>query len=240
MRLRNAVVLTLVLVALAGAGCSRVAFVKTDPSRKGFTQVAEPVVVHDTDASRQRGAALNALDMSQQRLAEGDVAAAEQYAHKALKLDPQSADAYTLLAVIADRKGQSVDAGANYQRAATLAPQDGGALNNYGTWLCTNGHAAESLAWFDRALLDPSYPTPARSIARGATCDRRSNAIRRTRWRSKHWRAWRCARAVTWKRAHFPSVASLPRQPPRKRYYLRHRSKTNSATVPRQRDTFAA
>jgi type IV pilus assembly protein PilF len=180
MRLRNAVVICL-LAALAGAGCSRVAFIKTDPSRKGYDRVAEPVVVQDTAASRQRAAGRNALDMSQQRLTEGDLAAAEQYARAALKADPQSADAYTLLAVIADEQGHGAAAGANFQRAAELAPQDGGVLNNYGTWLCTNGRAAESLAWFDRALLDPSYPTPAAAQANAGRCALDAGQVDRAR-----------------------------------------------------------
>ena len=174
MRLRDAVapfvVAALVGAALASAGCSRVAFVKTDPSRKGFERVTEPVEVRDTDASRRREAGLNALDRSQQRLGEGDLDAAEQYARTALKQDPQSADAYTLLAVIADPRGHSADAGAHYLRAAQLAPGAGGELNNYGTWLCGNGQPAESLAWFDRALLDPGYGTPQVAQANAGRC----------------------------------------------------------------------
>jgi type IV pilus assembly protein PilF len=42
--------------------------------------------------------------------------------------------------------------------------------NNYGTWLCSNGRARESLEWFDRALADPGYRTPAVALANAGAC----------------------------------------------------------------------
>jgi type IV pilus assembly protein PilF len=168
MRPREAVVL-LLIAALAGAGCSRVAMFKTDPSRKGFDRVSEPVIVQDTAASRDRDTARLAVDRSQQKLIEGDLDTAEAQANKALKADPKSGDAYTLLAVIADRRGRSSDAGAHYLRAAELEPS-GPTLNNYGTWLCSNGRATESLAWFDKALQDPAYRSRTSAMANAGKC----------------------------------------------------------------------
>jgi len=159
----------LLLLALATAGCSRVALFKTDPSRKDFDRVAEPVEVHDTAASRDRDTARLAADRSQQKLIEGDLDAAEAQANKALKADPKLADAYTLLAVIADRRGNSALAGTQYMRAAELEPS-GATLNNYGTWLCTNGRAAESLPWFDKALEDPTYRSRTSAMANAGKC----------------------------------------------------------------------
>ena len=43
-------------------------------------------------------------------------------------------------------------------------------MNNYGAWLCTNGSPAEALVWFDRALKDPRYPTPASALANAGGC----------------------------------------------------------------------
>src|SRR3546814_7890955 len=61
-------------------------------------------------------------------------------------------------------------AGGYYARAAELAPEQGTALNNYGAWLCGNGRAAESLAWFDRALADPIYRQRASALANAGSC----------------------------------------------------------------------
>ncbi|MFN3431011.1 MAG: polysaccharide biosynthesis tyrosine autokinase, partial [Candidatus Sericytochromatia bacterium] len=47
--------------------------------------------------------------------------------------------------------------GAAYARSVELAPEDGALLNNYGSWLCRNGRAAEADAMFVRALDDPFF-----------------------------------------------------------------------------------
>ena len=167
---RPEVVALALFVALAGAGCSRVAFIKTDPSRKNFETEAEPVVVHDTAESRNRSAARNALALSEERLRTGDLAAADKYARQALKADPNSTSAYTMLGVIADAQGQAAQAGQHYKRATELAPADGRMLNNYGTWLCKNGQAKASLEWFDRATQAPGYATPAVALANAGSC----------------------------------------------------------------------
>ncbi|KGQ19013.1 Type IV pilus biogenesis protein PilF [Lysobacter dokdonensis DS-58] len=146
------------------------AFVKTDPSRKDFESTTEPVVVHETAASRNRLTARNSLTLSEERLRSGDFAAAEKYAKQALKADPNSPDAYTMLGAIADVQGQSAQAGQQYQRAADMAPTDGRTLNNYGAWLCKNGQARASLDWFDRALQAPGYGSPAAALANAGSC----------------------------------------------------------------------
>ena len=63
MRRPDAVVLVL-LAALAGAGCSRVAFIKTDPSRQDYNRTTEDVEIHETDVGRSRANARNALPPS--------------------------------------------------------------------------------------------------------------------------------------------------------------------------------
>lgn len=169
MRPRKAVAIVLLLV-LAGAGCSRVAFVKTDPSRKNFESTVEPVVVRDTAQSKQRSTTRNALALSEERLRTGDYAQAERYARAALSADPNSVAANTMVAVSVDAQGRSQEAGGYYLRATQIDPNDGRSSNNYGTWLCANGRASESLAWFDRALQAPNYATPAAATANAGRC----------------------------------------------------------------------
>jgi len=169
MRRRDAVALV-VLVALVGAGCSRVAFIKTDPSRGDFEQTSEPVVVHETTEGKARQTARNSLTLSEERLRTGDFAAAEKYARSALAADPNSAAANTMVAVAVNAQGRTQEAGGYYLRATEIAPNDGRALNNYGTWLCANGRAKESLGRFDRALQDPTYTTPAAAMANSGRC----------------------------------------------------------------------
>lgn len=160
----------LVLTTLLACGCSRLTFVRADPGRRDYESVRQPVEVRDSEAGKQRTAVRNQLAMAQQQLAQGNLDVAERETRQALKRQPNSAEAYTLLAVIAEQRGRSADAGPNYQKAAELAPANGAALNNYGAWLCSNGRAGESLAWFERALQDPTYQTPADALANSGAC----------------------------------------------------------------------
>ncbi|MDR2872902.1 MAG: type IV pilus biogenesis/stability protein PilW [Xanthomonadaceae bacterium] len=110
------------------------------------------------------------LMMAGQNLAAGALTEAERNVRNALRIDPQSIDGITMMAIIEGRRGNVAEAGRHYRRAAELAPKRGEALNNYGAWLCTNGYQAESLVWFDRALADPDYPTPAAALANAGGC----------------------------------------------------------------------
>lgn len=162
--------LLLIPFVLALAGCSRLTIVKPKMEREDGEQIAESYHVHDSPAVKKRMETDTALQRSTQRLRAGDLDAAERNARAALKLTPDSADAYTLLAIVADRRQQSKQAGDYYKRAVDLKPASGANQNNYGTWLCSNGYPAESLVWFDRALNDRSYATPGAALANAGGC----------------------------------------------------------------------
>jgi len=169
MQLRK-VVGALVLVALvAGVGCSRLTFVKPK-FKRDFHQTGPEYTVRDDPRDVQRIAAIDQVALAEQGLRTGQLADAESHAHAAIKADPASADAYTLLAMIQEQQGNVAGAGPLYAKAVTLAPSRGVVLNNYGAWLCGNGQAAASLALFDRALADASYPTPASALANAGSC----------------------------------------------------------------------
>lgn len=158
------------LALFAASACSRLTFVKPKTKRGGFEQVAP---TYSVDGKRRGGNALATHDrlmLAQQRLAAGDLDRAQADATTALRADPRSADAHTVLAVIAERRGRNAEAGAHYAKATELAPALGAHANNYGAWLCSNGRAAESLGWFDRALADARYATPGAALANSGSC----------------------------------------------------------------------
>ncbi|MGH8078502.1 MAG: type IV pilus biogenesis/stability protein PilW [Lysobacter sp.] len=161
-------VLALLLV-LVVSGCSRLTFMRQDTSRGDFESTAHEVVITNSGKSGASGA-LARVQMAQQSLAKGDFAGAETEAKKALKVDLKSAGAYTVLAIVQDHNGNAALAGQHYRRAAELAPTQGGMLNNYGTWLCSQGRAAESLAWFEQAMAAPGYQTPAVAAGNAGAC----------------------------------------------------------------------
>lgn len=132
--------------------------------------VAPRYHVRDSREVRQRVAQQELLGLAVERMRAGDHAAAERLVRDVLKKQPASADAYTVLASVQSLAGNVAAAGESYRRATELGPGQGDLLNNYGAWLCANGHPAEALVWFDRALADRGYATPAAALANAGGC----------------------------------------------------------------------
>jgi type IV pilus assembly protein PilF len=166
-------------ISLVVAGCSRLTFVKPDLGRGDFERTAPELDITTDDRSKGAGAARVAVQHGQVAFTQGKIEDARRFAEQALELDPDSAAAHTLRAVVADRAGNSRLAGRHYQRAVELAPYLGGMHNNYGTWLCANGREQESLQWFEQALADRNYPTPAAALANAGACARKAGAAER-------------------------------------------------------------
>jgi type IV pilus assembly protein PilF len=169
MRLRNVLAFAAMIALTSAVGCSRLTFVK--PKFKNeYHRTAPEYTVRDDPKDAQRMALLDRVGLAERSFAAGRLDEAETQARAALKLDPKSADGYTLLGMIESRRGNTTQAGTHYAKAAALAPNRGTILNNYGAWLCGNGQAAASLPLFDRALADPAYPTPAAVLANAGSC----------------------------------------------------------------------
>ncbi len=160
----------LVVSALLLGGCGRPANIKVDPKRKPAGQVAPDYSVSDNPEVKRRTQVRHQLVRAGQHLQAGDLVAAEKEVRAVLKSNPSSVEGHTLMAVIEAQRGRTSEAGGHYKRAAELAPDSGAVQNNYGAWLCGNGYAAESLVWFDRALSDPGYATPAAALANAGGC----------------------------------------------------------------------
>lgn len=162
-------VLGLVVMVIA-TGCNRLSFIKPDYTRSDFRRTAPELDVITDDRSKGASKARTMIQQGQLAYTRGDLVAARKVSLEALELAPQSGAAHTLRALVADGAGEVETAGNHYRRAVELSPQDGGALNNYGTWLCANGREKESLQWFDSALADPAYRTPAAAMANAGAC----------------------------------------------------------------------
>lgn len=166
----RALIVVAVAVILASTACSRLTFVKPKLARSGMDRKAPEVRMtpdsYDSPAAKSR----LLIQQGQAALSQGDLGAAAKAADQAVRIAPDNASAQTLAALVAERKGDSAAAGKHYRRAVDLEPRHGDMANNYGTWLCGNGRAQESLEWFDRALADPGYRTPAVAMANSGAC----------------------------------------------------------------------
>ena len=200
---RDVLVLGVAFVLLA-TGCrtmERLSFIRPSAARGDYTQVAPTYEVSDKG---RKGATVGAGQLLANATAlyrAGRIDEAGELARKALKTDPKSGDAHTLLAAIAGARGDAAGAGKHYQQAVALSPADGAYANNYGTWLCANGRGAESLGWFDKALADPAYPTPAAAAANAGTC---ANGVGQQDRAEASWR-----QALALEPTNLPSLAGM-------------------------------
>jgi len=119
-------------------------------------------------------AAQNNVALAEEYMKDGKYEIALDRLQRAVKLDPSSPDAYTMLGYLYEKINRPELAEANYARSVKLAPDKGDYLNNYGQWLCRSGHPAEAEPLFRKALADPFYKTPSVAIGNAATCAARA------------------------------------------------------------------
>lgn len=171
MRLRDALVPAFVVALVATGGCGGGSYVRTSLGKAHHIEPAVNRIRETRNKARDQDAVeQQALAEITRGLAEGDFAAVKRTASAVLKRHPGSVDAHTYLAIALDETGDAAGAGAHYLRATRLAPGDGGVLGNYGIWLCEQGRAADSLAWFDRALALPDYKDSPLIVANAGVC----------------------------------------------------------------------
>ena len=89
---------------------------------------------------------------------------------QALTLDPNYADAHTVLALVYTELNQNDLAEQSFQRALQLDPTNSDLNNNYGWYLCQHGREKDSLRYFDTALKNPLYTQKAKPLQNSGVC----------------------------------------------------------------------
>jgi type IV pilus assembly protein PilF len=89
---------------------------------------------------------------------------------KAIRQNPDSAEAHNAYAILQDRLLQKDKAEYHYKKATKLDPDNSQAANNYGAFLCRNGRQLESEKHFMQALKNPLYRTPEFAYTNAAIC----------------------------------------------------------------------
>lgn len=152
MRLEH--ILPAILLAMCIAGCS----------------TAPGGIRKESAANQREDAARVHTNLGQQYLAQDRLELALEKLQKALSYDSGYVDAHTVIAVLYERIGDDAKAEQHYRRAAQLRPKGGAELNNYGTFLCRTGRYDEAQEYFQRAIADPFYRTPAVAMANSGSC----------------------------------------------------------------------
>ena len=93
-----------------------------------------------------------------------------QEAEQSVRIDPGFGAGYGMLGLVYMAIGDRAKADESFNRAIGLDPNDAELNNNYGWYLCASGRQAESLAYFNKALEDRLYATPAKPLHNAGIC----------------------------------------------------------------------
>ncbi|WP_199724818.1 type IV pilus biogenesis/stability protein PilW [Noviherbaspirillum saxi] len=89
---------------------------------------------------------------------------------QALAADPDFADAYSMRGLIYMEMGELRLAEDNFLTALRFAPNSPDFNNNYGWFLCQNGREQQSISYFETALKNRAYQSPAKALNNAGTC----------------------------------------------------------------------
>ncbi len=156
------IILAVLLAGCAGSGSNNAA----PRAEKAIEQpiMQAPIVADD----RQRAKVHTDLGIAYLRDGKHEVALGE--AQIAIEALDSYAPAHNLLGLIYMALRQNEQAEASFRRAAGLAPSNPEINNNFGWFLCQNGKIKESFAYFNLALRNPLYQTPAKALHNMGVC----------------------------------------------------------------------
>lgn len=127
-------------------------------------------VKKESASTQRQEAARTRTDLGQKYMQQGKLEIALENLNKALEYDPGYVDAHTVIAVLYEHINDNAQAEQHYRRAVELKPKGGNENNNYGVFLCKIGRQAEAEGYFERAIADPFYQTPADALTNSGTC----------------------------------------------------------------------
>ncbi|MCS6996433.1 MAG: type IV pilus biogenesis/stability protein PilW [Casimicrobiaceae bacterium] len=100
----------------------------------------------------------------------GQLAVALEELNEAIRLDPRYGLAHSILGLVYAEMNDLPRAEAAFQRALSVAPNEGDVRNNYGAFLCRQNRTDEGLREFEAALALPLYPTPQLALENAGNC----------------------------------------------------------------------
>lgn len=149
------------LVLMAGCVTSTTSSTKQD---------SDVLAVPSSDKSDVQRRALIRLQLASEYYQQGQMNVALEEVKLALQVDSELSDAYSMAGLIYMNLGETRLAGENLMRALRLSPNDPDLSNNYGWYLCQNGRAQESIAYFQSAINNKAYRSPAKALNNAGTC----------------------------------------------------------------------
>ncbi len=137
------------------------------------------------DSNPHEAARLNA-QLGAQYLRSNRLQLAKSKLDKALRQDPENADAHAIHGLLSMRLNEPSAARDHFETALDLRPGDPQILNNYGTFLCGEGDYDAGIERFIEAAENPLYETPAYAYANAGRCARQAGDIDAARAHLRH------------------------------------------------------
>lgn len=106
---------------------------------------------------------------------QGQIEIALNEIRQALQANPNFAEAYSMRGLINMDMGESRLAEESFLQALRLAPNMPDFNNNYGWFLCQNGRESQSIAYFETALKNRAYRSPAKALNNAGVCSLKLN-----------------------------------------------------------------
>jgi type IV pilus assembly protein PilF len=122
------------------------------------------------DTSSPRNRARVHTELGTLYYARGSISVALEELRVAVAADATYASAHGMLGLVYMELQENVLARQSFERALGHAPEDPDINHNYGWFLCQTGKEGEATPYFQRALANPLYATPARTYAAAGTC----------------------------------------------------------------------
>lgn len=94
---------------------------------------------------------------------------------QALLADPNFAEAYSMRGLIYMDMGENRLAEENFLHAIRLFPNNPDFNNNYGWFLCQNGRERQAISYFEAALRNRAYQSPAKALNNAGICSVKLN-----------------------------------------------------------------
>lgn len=124
----------------------------------------------DMKEDDRRKAAETNTALGRQYMDRGQYEVALDKLKRAVAYDREYAPAHTMLAVLYETIGETDDAEREFRLAVRYDPKDGDVNNNLGAFLCRQGKGGEADPYFQVAMKDPFYSTPAIALANAGSC----------------------------------------------------------------------
>jgi type IV pilus assembly protein PilF len=108
----------------------------------------------------------------------GSMAVALEELRTAKSADPNYAPTYSMFGLVYMELKEKRLAQENFERGLAISPNDPDINHNYGWFLCQTDREAQSIAYFQKAISNPLYPTPWRSYTAAGVCSLRMDKLK--------------------------------------------------------------